>query len=319
MADNTTNTTDTQNNKNTQTKAKHYRYPIRQIKSNTDYLEIKVVKYKPPGLETSSGTLGTITQGTKSVLDALKEDPKKQLLGSICLPVPQNISDNNSVTWGEDTLNPLQAFGLGTFNQLVNGKILDQQGLAEYFSREVSKVNEAFGNSKVRSAVVSAIGGKVFNTLGGNVSYNSLIARATGQVFNSNLELLFSGPNIRTFPFIFDLVPRDRREASEVKDIIRMFKKHMSTKRGDTQGIFLESPDVFIIKYKTGNKDHPFLNKFKPCALVDMNINYTGSGTYATYQDSTPVHLQMTLTFKELNPIYAEDYDSETGKGGVGY
>lgn len=66
----------------------------------------------------------------------------------------------------------------------------------------------------------------------------------------------------------------------------------------------------------SGNKKHPFLNSFKPCALTDMQISYTGSGTYATYQDGTPVHIQMNLTFKELNPIYREDYKNV---GGVGY
>lgn len=50
-----------------------------------------------------------------------------------------------------------------------------------------------------------------------------------------------------------------------------------------------------------------------------MNISYTGSGTYSTYQDGTPVHMQMSLTFKELNPIYAEDYDTDEGQIGVGY
>jgi hypothetical protein len=29
--------------------------------------------------------------------------------------------------------------------------------------------------------------------------------------------------------------------------------------------------------------------------------------------------MQMTLTFKELNPIYSEDYETEEGKTGVGY
>ena len=69
----------------------------------------------------------------------------------------------------------------------------------------------------------------------------------------------------------------------------------------------------------TGNKPHPFLNRFKPMALTDMQINYTGSGTYATYHDGTPVHIQVTLTFKELNPIYSEDYDNIPLSDGVGY
>lgn len=52
-----------------------------------------------------------------------------------------------------------------------------------------------------------------------------------------------------------------------------------------------------------------------------MAVNYTGSGQYATYSDATPVHMQMTLQFQELSPIYAEDYFKEGDQGtiGVGY
>ena len=58
----------------------------------------------------------------------------------------------------------------------------------------------------------------------------------------------------------------------------------------------------------SGGRPHPFLNQFKICALNAMSVNYTGSGTYATYSDATPVHMVMTLTFQELTPIYREDY-----------
>ena len=33
-----------------------------------------------------------------------------------------------------------------------------------------------------------------------------------------------------------------------------------------------------------------------------------GEGTYATYDDGTPVSMIMDLTFKELEPIYDTDY-----------
>ena len=64
-----------------------------------------------------------------------------------------------------------------------------------------------------------------------------------------------------------------------------------------------------------GGKAHPFLNRFKSCALESINVNYTGSGTYATYPDGTPVHMKMDLTFKELNPIYAEDHEKVADGG----
>jgi len=47
--------------------------------------------------------------------------------------------------------------------------------------------------------------------------------------------------------------------------------------------------------------------------LNTMSVNYTGSGTYATYSDATPVHMVMTLTFQELTPIYREDYVESNG------
>ena len=40
-------------------------------------------------------------------------------------------------------------------------------------------------------------------------------------------------------------------------------------------------------------KEHPFLNSSKHCALTGMNVNYTNSGTFASYSDGTPVSIQV--------------------------
>jgi hypothetical protein len=74
----------------------------------------------------------------------------------------------------------------------------------------------------------------------------------------------------------------------------------------------------------TGKNEHQFLNKFIIAALTNVQINYTGSGTYMTYNDEskTPVHMVMQLSFQELSPVYAEDYDdfgNEDNIGGVGF
>ena len=66
---------------------------------------------------------------------------------------------------------------------------------------------------------------------------------------------------------------------------------------------------------------HKFLNSFIIAALTNINVNYTGSGTYMTYDDNskTPVHMKMDLSFQELSPIYQSDYEDEKGSNGVGY
>ena len=98
----------------------------------------------------------------------------------------------------------------------------------------------------------------------------------------------------------------------------------MVAKRGESAfgmngGIFLNPPDVFLLRYLSNGKDHPFLNVFKPCALTNMSVNYTGAGTYATYGDATPVNIKVSLMFKEINPVYAEDYEESQGQSGVGF
>ena len=44
------------------------------------------------------------------------------------------------------------------------------------------------------------------------------------------------------------------------------------------------------------------------CALQNVGINFTGDGTFATYQDGSPISSMMTLQFQELTPVYNEDY-----------
>ena len=137
------------------------------------------------------------------------------------------------------------------------------------------------------------------------------------------MELLFDAPTIRAFKFQFKMTPRNRREAEQIKLIIRAFKRNMAPKaKGGTEkenGWFLKTPNVFELRYRTGNKDHDYLHKFKQCLLTDISVNYTGDGVYSTYEDGSPVSYLMDLSFKELEPIYDIDYDSTEGQHSVGY
>lgn len=82
---------------------------------------------------------------------------------------------------------------------------------------------------------------------------------------------------------------------------------------------FIRTPNVFKLSYMQGSIPHPFLHKFKICALTDMAVNYTGEGLYATYSDATPISIILDLTFKELEPIYDTDYFENEGTSAVGY
>lgn len=313
--------------------AKILRYPLAIIDDSTDYLSIKIQDYK---LKPSTALLDTTTDLETLEQNAEGKDVIKRSIvkgkelsagkifeglvqqsnvqrGSqvnttynITLPIPNNITDSNSVSWGEDSLNPLQAAGMNAIQNVGAGaNPLEQLGVAG--NELLDMAGQAGPNEK--KSIIAAIA-----AFGVGANPEALISRATGQILNPNLELLFSGVNLRAFSFMFDFAPRSYDEGQMVKQIIRAFKKTMVP--ASATGIFVKPPSVYQLMYMQGASQHPFLNSFKPCALVNMDINYTGSGTYATYRDGTPVHMQMQLTFKELNPVYGENYsDQQTNVG----
>ena len=330
-------------------------YPVARNNSEKtgDTLRIKCVEYLPPESGAGLGvtvkgafftrdggqtrelvtnkmrkTEGNKFYGTKPSIKMNLEDANSRISRMqktkyyIELPIPQEVNDSNSVTWGEDKVNALELAALSVASSAMGG------GIGEMAEAAVEALNSGVNipglGPDTQDAVRAAISGKALNALGSQVSAASVIARSTGQILNNNLELLFQGVNLRTFPYSITFTPRTPKESDVVKKIIRALKMSMSAKAGEfnqnAQGLFVKSPDLFQLQYLRDGKDHPFLNNFKLCALTGMNLNYTNAGTYASYSDGTPVNIRMDVTFKEINPIYAEDYLPGNGSGnGVGF
>ena len=323
-------------------------YPITQGPKEVtgDRLLIKCFKYRPSETGLSErkdkGVVGIkgedtlltdsnnkIVTGEIKAFDFINRGgaaDKSQSIFYISLPIPQEINDSNAIVWGDDSMNIFQLAGLNVARSMLAGGV-DSKGNKIDFPEAVSTISRSFLSGegtgidpKTTNALISAISGKAINAIGGNLNINSVIARSEGLALNNNLELLFNGVTLRTFPFNVTFTPRSQKEAQVVLEIIRALKSAMAAKKNATQGqggIFLRSPDVFTLRYLHNGKDHPFLNRIKDCALTAMNVNYTNAGTYASYFDGTPVSINMSMTFKELNPVYHEDYSDAIG--GVGY
>ena len=268
-----------------------------------------------------------INLGASDRINGLTGGKKEKHIFYVELPIPQDVNDNNSVTWGDDTMNILQLAGLAVAQKALTqepGQTFDE---AKNFltSGILTGATTMIKDESVKQGIVAALTGKAFDTFGANINANSALGRATGMALNSNLELLFDSVNLRSFPFSVNFSPRTPEESMMVKHIIRAFKSSMAAKKGTSDegqgGIFLRAPDVFQLRYLHRGKDHPFLNSFKHCALTGMQVNYTNAGTFASYEDGTPVSINMNLTFKELNPIYFEDYEEFTANDnkGVGF
>ena len=263
------------------------------------------------------------TDANSRIRNANQQNEKTKFF--IELPIPQEINDSQSVTWGDDRVNAIELAGVAVASRLIEkgglGAIQDARSAITALGQGVSVPGVT---PETQNAIRASLAGAAIGALGGNVTATSMIARSTGQILNNNLELLFQNVNLRSFPYSITFSPRGEKEAQVVKAIIRSLKQSMAPKAGEyndgAQGLFIKSPDIFQLQFLRDGQDHPFLHNFKLCALTGMNVNYTNAGTYASYSDGTPVNIRMDVTFKEINPIYHEDYLPGNGAGeGVGF
>lgn len=269
------------------------RYPLSNDGSY-DYLKISTHELDRESL------LGEGQKGFKL------KSPDERLSGSIgptiILPMQPGISDSNSVDWGSDQLNPLQlALGRAAYSTIGPLASLDLGGAVSAMSEAAkTTIGQAFGS----------IDENIIKTyFAGQAVGANFFTRSTGKVINPNLELLFRGPQLRSFNYNYTFTPRSDKESAVVKKIIRHLKKYMAVRKEDP-GLFLKTPRVFKLSYiYSEGGQHPFLNKIKPCALTNLNVEYTPDGSYMTYKDGSMTSYTVSMQFSELTPIYEDDYD----------
>ena len=276
------------------------RYPDAAILDTTDYLQIQILEYKPLGKNGGSMIRGygrqAFSNGSGAAVD--RKD-------TIFLPIPSNVQDGNSVSYADDTLDSLTSQVYNAISKNVGDRNLN---LGEQLAGTMTDVSKVFTqDDAARKLYTSGLAASAANIpFGGNMSASQVLARQSGEILNPNMELLFNGVSLRSFKFSFKMTPRDGDEAKNIVHIIRTLKESMSPSIDGSA--FLKTPKLFQLAYKKGAKVHPYLNLFKQCFLTDMSVNYTGEGVYATYSDGSPISYTLDLGFKEIEPIYAEDY-----------
>ena len=270
------------------------RYPRQSLEQfGYDYIQIKAFEYETGGALSGADRKRGFGPGGRF----------KKGYETIQLPMQPGLSESMGVAWGEDTLNEIQAQAArGAMSAMGNAANGNFKAVGADVAKTFEDMAGSLKDEGTKKAVAAYFAGQA---VGANV-----MGRATGNVINPNLELLFTGPQMRSFNFNFTLTPRDREEARTCRKIIRAMKRNMSPQRSD-QNLFLKTPRIFELKYiyGEGNTEHPFMNKFKPCACRSFNVNYTPDGSYMTYAgEPSMTSYTIGMSFGEIEPIYADDY-----------
>tara|TARA_B100000287_G_scaffold429422_1_gene482727 strand:+ start:7814 stop:9517 length:1704 start_codon:yes stop_codon:yes gene_type:complete len=322
------------------------KYPM-DMSNTMDHMYFQCYTYQAPYAATMRGSYGEglwsdgAERSSGLAFGASRMSPYKKKLGAgIKLPMPNNMSDSNARKWTEGDMNTAAMGAVQSSSKKVVSSFFDVFGIGN-FMRKTSQQMERLSQTTGRASIITNQISQLAADMGYDVPPEAIMQRSVGVIANANTELLFSGVSLRAFEFQWLMSPRNRLEAHNVRMILRAFKQWSAPRKlkkigsgeggginnnqtGEAAGVgqaggpsyFLGTPNIFRLRYVTdNNKDILGVNKFKPCALTQCDINYTPEGQWMAYEGGMPVSVSMTLRFNELEPVYNTDYSPRVAAG----
>lgn len=212
----------------------------------------------------------------QSLTSALGDMGKAQRAGSALINSASKLSAN-----------PLNGYG-----------IVDAIGSLS--SPDAGGGTEALGNLAEKSGIVGA-------------GFTDFMLRNQGLALNPQVELIFKGSANRTFMFEFKFQPKNQKETQVIKDIIFLFKRYSApglAGGANIPGAYFTPPGQFDIQYYFKNAENKNIGRISTCVLEGVDVNYSSSGQFATFDDGAPVEISLMLRFKEVDILTRDMIDS---------
>ena len=319
--------------------AESLRWPMDTIGTGTDYVFFQFGKYPPPfgrdeaalknqikketNAEYTENQLSGITNETDAMAaydlyswgGTIDVDHDDAVGYNIMLPMPQDLSTELQQQWQGKQFT---ATGRAAVAALAAGN----------FAHASNVVSNIAGSAK---ALQTALNTTVLNSIpgvGGNFEFNDISGSTRGIVINPNAELLYDAPEMREIGMIFKMIPQSREEAINIRKICQAFRKaalpHWGAKGGELvenveglkkdtsidqtrEGNWIRVPNLCKFTFMKGATEHPYITQFKPCAISNVEVNYTPDGTYATYEDGAPIATELRVNFMETKLIFSQE------------
>lgn len=245
------------------------------------------------------------------------------------LPIPKALTDSTGVQISSFERSFIEEF-------LVSSGIAaagDPIGTAKKLGNAIAGGTTALLTGK-GGDVLEGEAGKTFARLIGTLGTSVLgglgigeksIGAAMGSVTNPLTTLHFSGVDLRSFTFDWQLYPANAQEADDIRDIVKKVKSKILPKvqglvpANETESIrnltsssigkaYLEYPSVVYINLLGVNEDH--YPRFKPCMCSNITINYAEGNMMTIAEGGVPMGVSIQMAFQELEIQTAEDYDA---------
>jgi len=316
------------------------------ITANTDYVSFQFYNYNPPFGKGELDDLGAGVQGSPlatagaattppapaaPAADAATGDSNETPLGSasalykgytktsvygpknkakgyqnIILFMPEDLGSEMKGQWG--------AAGWGLAAQSLLKTVGTKDNLAEAVTTSLAGLNSAL-KIGVYEGVTKAVNG----ITGGEADINQVMGGITGTIINPNVEMMYQAPDLRTFTLNFKMVPRNAKEAVEIRKICTTFRRAMLPSFGGAAwlnqaknvGGLLTIPKIVQPTFMSGSSPNEYIPQYKPCVISGVTINYTPDGAWAAYKGGSPVATNLSIDFKETKLIFEQEVNME--------
>jgi len=208
--------------------------------------------------------------------------------------------------------------GMSKISNIVSKKEVQNQAvIALYMPETMTFTNEAQydGSTTLASAAAAlpVIGGLI-GTVASYIDNNDAVKlglNKMGYVFNPQKQMLFTGIEFRQFNMSFTFTPYSSKEAQDVKEIIKLFRKWSAPQKTSSYGgMFFNPPAVFQIDFKFNNSQNLNIPKLKDCVIESVEVNYSPNGMWSAHSDGAPVQTTVSLSLKELYLVDRTDIEN---------
>ena len=217
---------------------------------------------------------------------------------SIAIYLPPNVTDSYA-----NSYNATETGFLG-FMLASGGKFLDQFRQKDMMSASGTALSSLSG---VFEEALKQSGSALVETFTAAEGGYELANKIFGRSANPYLEVLYGGPQLRTFNYSFKFAPKNEDEKNDVQKIIQMFRFHSAPEHRNDHNMFLGLPSEFDIHYMYQAEDgvaneNTHYPKIATCVLQNVTTNFTPNGV-KSHADGSPVVITMDLQFLETELI----------------
>jgi hypothetical protein len=296
--------------KNTSITSASYEQIETALLGNTSNLTRTVSNIKGESVEEKVKPGSTIKQAASAASEkGFMKPVLREFKGSIAMYMPTDIQINDTLVYNEQSRKTF-----GTLESALKREIQAESAQSLAITGGMIAAGSAIGflAEKFSKGSTSTFGkiaadkgteaGTFLGAAGTGVVLDEY-QRSSGKATNPHEYMAYGSTGLRSFSYTFTFLPDSKQESDEVVEIIKQFRHaaHASV----IDGLKVQVPEhVVVTHHGAGN-----MIQLPPLVIESVNVTYNPNNASYFIEGNNPVEVGLSITLKEIVPIYKEDID----------